>query len=37
MREEYARIEIEMIQFESCDVITSSEWEENELRELDKG
>ncbi len=38
MREEYAKIEIEIIQFESCDVITNSkEWEENELHELDKG
>ena len=37
MKEEYVSIEIEMIQFESMDVITSSdEWEENELHEMDK-
>ena len=37
MREKYVEIEIEMIRFENRDVITSSDWEENELHELDKG
>ena len=36
MREKYVEIEIEMIRFENRDVITSSDWEENELHELDK-
>ncbi len=37
MKEEYAKIEIEMIVFEDQDVITASKegWEENELHELD--